>query len=50
MVFANRVKVTHSLDISAVPTIATIGDHQVIKGAFLRASARKTNTYHYFSV
>ena len=32
--------------IPAVPTITTVGDHQVIKRPLFRACARKTNTNH----
>jgi hypothetical protein len=50
MVFADRIEVTHTFDVPAIPTITTIGDNQVIKGTFLCASARKTNTNHCNSV
>jgi len=47
---ANRVEKAHTLNVPAVPTIATVSHHQVIKRPFLRACARKSNTYHYSSV
>ena len=47
---ANRVEEADTLDIAAVPTIAAVGNDQVIKRALFRASARKTNTNHYIPV
>ena len=46
---ANRVEESKTLDIPAVPTIPTVGDHQVVKRPLFRTSARKTNSNHYIS-
>ncbi len=45
-----RVKEAQSLYIAAVTTITTVRDHQVVKRAFFRTGARKTNTDHFNSV
>jgi hypothetical protein len=50
VIFANRVEKAYTLNVPAVPTIATVGHHQVIKRAFFRACARKSNTNHFSSV
>ena len=50
VVFADRIEKTYTLNVSAVPTIATVGDYQVIKRTFFRACTRKSNTNHYSSV
>jgi hypothetical protein len=50
VLLAHRVEKSHALDVPAVPTIAAVGDHQVIKRTFLRACARKSDTYHCSSV
>ncbi len=50
VILSNRIEETNALDIPAVPTIATVGNHQVIKRTLFRASARKSDTNHYISV
>ena len=50
VILTDGVEETKTFDVPAVPTITRVGDHQVIKRALFRASARKSNTYHYNSV
>ena len=50
MVFADGVEKAYTLYVPAVPTVATVGNHQVIKRTLFRACARKSNTNHYPSV
>ena len=50
MVLSDRIEEPNSLDVTAVTTVATVGDYQVIKRTLFRASARKTNANHFNSV
>lgn len=50
VILANGVKESKAFNVPAITSIAGIRDHQVIKRAFFRASARKSNTNHYISV
>jgi hypothetical protein len=50
VILAYGVKKPKAFNVPAVTSIAGISDYQVIKGAFFRASARKSNTNHYISV
>ncbi len=45
MLLSNRIEETNALNIPAVPTIAAVGDHQVVKRTLFRASARKFSVF-----